>query len=154
MKIELSKEQFINLLKVSNIANSVLGILGDVLSGTDYKKKSDETKDLEEYLLRYTKDFGCSDLIEDFHGKTLLKDKIYEKIDEIVEDYDEYIFWSELEVRMGKRDFERTITEKEKQYIRENKGWLPDRVHEIYEKYRQEFENHGIDRLELKSDKK
>ena len=154
MKIELSKEQFINLLKMSHIANNMLGILGDILPETDYKKESDETENLEEYLLGYAKDFGCGDLIEDFYGKTLLRNEVYEKIDEIVEDYDDYTFWNELEVRMGKRDFERTITEKEKQYIKENKGWLPDRIHEIYEKYRQEFENYGIDRLELKNDKK
>lgn len=154
MKIDLSKEQFINLLKMSHITNSVLGILGDVLPETDYKKKSDEMENLEQYLLGHAKDFGCGDLVEDFHRKTLLRDEVYEKIDEIVEDYDDYTFWNELEVRMGKRDFERTITEEEKQYIKENKGWLPDRIHEIYEKYRQEFENYDIDRLELKNDKK
>jgi len=150
MKIELSKEQFINLLKMSDIANNVLGILGDVLPGTDYKKASDRMEGIEEYLLGYAKDFRCEDMTEEFHGKTLLKDEIYEEIREIMDEYDDYIFWDELETRMGKRNFERTITTDDKKDIKENEGWYPNRIHELYEKYRDEFEKYGIDRLEIK----
>lgn len=149
MEIKLTKEQYINLLTMSYIANSVLGILGDVMPETNYKKKSDEMEKLEEYLLRYTREFDCGNMVEDFHGKILLKDEIYEKINNIVEDYDDYIFWSELETRMGKRDFNRTITEEERKYIKEKNGWFPDRIHDIYKKYRKEFESYGIDRLEI-----
>ena len=150
MKIELTKNQYLNLLTMSYIANSVLGILGDVLPETDYKKRSDEMEDIEEYLLRYTHDFDCDDLVEDYEGRKILKENVYESFDAIVEDYDDYIFWSELETRMGKRDFEQTITEEERQYMKENDGWFPDRIHGIYEKYRKEFEKYGIDRLEIK----
>ena len=152
MKIDLTKEQYINLLEMSHIANSVLGILGDVLpEETNYKKKSDETTELEDYFISYAKDFDCEDMTEEFHGKTLLKDEIYEKIQEIMDEYDDYVFWNELEVRMGKRDFEKTITEEDKKNIKENKGWYPERIHEIYDKYAEEFEEHGIDRLEIKN---
>lgn len=151
MKIDLTKEQYVNLFKMAHIANSVLGILGDVLPETEYKKKSDEMENLEDYFISYARDFGCNDLVEDFHGKTLMKDEIYEKIQAILDEYDDYIFWNELEVRMGKRDFERTITDDDKKYIKENKGWLPERINELYEKYRDEFEKYGIDRLEVKN---
>jgi len=155
MQIELSKEQYRNLLEMSHIANSVLGILGDVLpEETNFKKKSDEMTELEDYFISYAKDFGCEDMTEEFHEKTLLKEDVYEKIQEIMDEYDDYIFWNELEVRMGKRDFERTITEEDKKYIKENKGWLPERIHEIYDKYAEEFENHGIDCLEIKENEK
>jgi len=149
MEIKLTKEQYINLLKMSHIANGVLGILGDVMPEADYKRKSDEMEGLGEHLLKYAREFDCGDLVEDFHGKILMKDEIYEKMNEIIDEYDDYIFWNELETRMGKRDFERTITEEEKKYIEENNGWLPDRIHDIYEKYEKEFEEHGIDRLEI-----
>jgi len=150
MKIELTKEQYVNLLKISHIANSVLGILGDVFSEMEYKKKSDEAEELEDYFISYARDFGCNDLVEDFYGKTLMKDEIYEKIQEIMDDYDDYIFWNELEVRMGKRDFGRTETIDDKKYIKENNGWYPERIHELYDKYAQEFEIYGIDRLEIR----
>jgi len=152
MKIDLTKEQYIRLLEMSHIANSVLGILGDTLmEEANYKKKSDETTELEDYFMNYAKDFGCENMTEQFHGKTLLKDEIYEKIQEITDEYDDYVFWNELEVRMGKRDFERTKTKEEEKQIRENNGWYPERIHELYDKYAEEFENYGIDRLEIRT---
>ncbi len=154
MKIELTKEQYLSLLTMSHIANSVFGILGDVPPEIDCKKKSDEMENLEEYFLEYARDFGYDDLVEDFHGKTLLKDEIYEEIQEIMDEYDDYIFWNELEVRMGKRDFERTITADDKKYIKENKGWYPERIHGLYDKYGDEFEKYGIERLEIERDDK
>jgi len=155
MKIELSKEQYIDLLEMSHIANSVLGILGDILpEETNYKKKSDKTTELEDYFISCAENFGCEEMTEDFYGKALLKDEFYEKIQEIMNEYDDYIFWNELEVRMGKRDFERTITANDKKYIKENKGWYPERIHELYGKYSNEFEKHGIDRLEIKGNDK
>ncbi len=153
MKINLTKKQYKNLIEMSCIANSILGILGDVLpEETGYKDKSNKMVALEDYFISYAKDFGCKDMTEKFHGKTLLKEEIHERIQEIIDDYNDYIFWSELEIRMGKRDFERTKTEEEEREIRESGGWLPDRIYEIYEKYRQEFENYGIDRLEIRDE--
>ena len=106
MKIDLTKEQYINLLEMNHIVDSVLGILGDIMpEKTKYKRKSEEITELEDYFISYVKDFGCEDMTEEFHGKTLLKDEIYEKLQEIMDEYDDYVFWNELEVRMGKRDF-------------------------------------------------
>ena len=151
MKIDLTKEQYINLLEMNHIVDSVLGILGDIMpEKTKYKRKSEEITELEDYFISYVKDFGCEDVTEEFHGKTLLKDEIYEKLQEIMDEYDDYVFWNELEVRMGKRDFERTKTEDEEKYMKEKDGWYPERIHEIYEKYRKEFEEHGVDRLKIK----
>lgn len=150
MKIELTKEQYKNLLEVSHIANSVLGLLGDVLPGKEYKKKADEMDNLENYFISFARDFGCDNLVEDFKGKTLMKEEIYEELSEILDEYDDYIFWNELEVRMGKRDFEKTETDDDKKYIKESKGWYPRRIDAVYAKYAQEFENYGIDRLEIR----
>ncbi len=149
MKIELTKKQYKNLLEMNHIANGVLGILGDVLpEETNYKKKSDKTTELEDYFISYAENFGCKDMTEEFYGKTLLKEKIYEKLQEIMDEYDDYIFWNELEVRMGKRDFWRTMSEKERKDIEKN-GCLPERIHELYAKYEKEFEKYGIDRIEI-----
>jgi hypothetical protein len=150
MKIELTKEQYKNLLEVSHIANSVLGLLGDVLPGKEYKKKVDEMDNLENYFISFARDFGCDNLVEDFKGKTLMKEEIYEELSEILDEYDDYIFWNELEVRMGKRDFEKTETDDDKKYNKESKGWYPRRIDAVYAKYAQEFENYGIDRLEIR----
>ncbi len=150
MKIELTKKQYKNLLMMSHLANDMLGILGDVLpEETGYKKRSLEIEDLEVYLLEHAEDFECGNMVENFKGRSMMKDEIYEKMHEIVDEYNEYIFWDELTHRIGKRDFWRTVSEKERKDIERNNGWLPERIHELYAKYEKEFEKHGIDRIEI-----
>ncbi len=41
------------------------------------------------------------------------------------------------------------MSEKERKDIERNNGWLPERIHELYTKYEEEFEKHGIDRIEI-----
>lgn len=58
-------------------------------------------------------------------------------------------FWDELEVRLGRRDFDRTMTEFDTKYLDSHDGKLPPRAHLLYKKYSDEFEKYGIDRLEV-----
>lgn len=68
---------------------------------------------------------------------------------DIIDAYDDDTFWDELEVRLGQRDFDRTMTPLDDQFLSENHGLLPDRIHAIYDQYAEEFEKYGIDRLEI-----
>ena len=58
-------------------------------------------------------------------------------------------FWDELEVRLGRRDFDRTMTEFDTKYLESHDGKLPPRAHLLYKKYSDEFEKYGVDRLEI-----
>jgi len=65
-----------------------------------------------------------------------------------LEEYNEAEFWEALMVQMGKRDFFRSMTEKEK-HVLEEEAWLPERIQEMYQKYDDEFSKHGLERLEI-----
>ena len=78
-----------------------------------------------------------------------MSDDYSEKLQEVVDDYDEDVFWHGLETRLGKRDFMRTATEAEMEEMEDNDGWYPDRIQGIYDGWSKEFEDHGIDRLEV-----
>ena len=65
MKINITKEQYRDLITMIGIANSVLGILGDSLPDTDYKKRSNKMEELEKYLLQHAKDFDCEKFTQD-----------------------------------------------------------------------------------------
>lgn len=134
---------------MNDLANSVMGILGDYIEGKSYKEKSNNFEELEKYLLNFAKNFESEDLAEKWKGEIIISDKASKKYQKIIDDYNDIIFWEELAERMGKRDFERTITVEDEKYLNENNGWLPDRIHTIYNKYHKEFENNGIDRLEI-----
>ena len=152
MKINISKKQYRDMIMMSQIAGNVLGLLGDCDDEKSYKKKSDDLEEFEKYLLSFAKDFSGEDLAEKWEGEIIISDEASEKFQEITDDYEDLIFWDELATKMGKRDFQRSITKEDKKYLKENNNWLPERIHKIYNKYHDEFEENGIDNLEIKED--
>ncbi len=145
MKIDISKEQLKEMILASMIYSWILGGLADS-KGENFEKY----EKLENFLLQTAKDNGFYDLAEEFKGYLVPTDDLSEQEERIMEEYDEDVFWNELIVAFGKRDFWRTATPEEEEKTREE-GWLPERIHEIYKKYGDEFGNFGIDRLEIKN---
>jgi len=146
MKIEISKEQLKEMILAAMFYDWILGGLADS-KGEDFEKYGK----LESFLLKVAKENNFNDLTEEFHNTLVPTDELSEFQEEIIEEYDSDVFWHELEVAFGKRDFWRTVTPEEKEEMKKN-DWLPERIHEIYEKYAKEFEKHGIDRLEIKTE--
>ncbi len=143
MKIEITKEQLKEMLIAAMFYSWIRGGLADS-KGENFNK----FEKLEEFLLKIARENNFSDLAEDFHGGLVPSDKLSELAEEVIEEYDDDVFWHELVMRLGKRDFWRSSTPDEKKKI-EKEEWLPERVHELYEQYEKEFEAHGIDRLEV-----
>lgn len=148
MKIDLTKKQYECLIKVIEAGSSVYSILGDSVS-EEYKNQSNEIEDLREYFIGLASNFGMDDITEEFEGELIMSDDFSEKLREAMDDYDNEIFWDELETRLGKRDFERTMTPEERKEIEENNGLYTDRIHKIYERWGKELEENGIEMLEI-----
>lgn len=155
MKINITKEQYWDLITMSGIANSVLGILGDTLPDTDYKKRSNKMENLEEYLLRYAKDFDLQKFTQDHEGKKIFDDEIYEKhILPIMDDYDGCELFNGLANKLAWRDFEKDYSESErKEMAKENGGYFGVPLYEYEKKYWDEFDKYEYDRLEIKKEK-
>ena len=144
MEVKLTKEQFKEMLLAAMFYSWVRGGLADG-KGEDFQKY----EELENYLLEIAKDNGSGDLVEKFQGHPGPTDELSELFENTMEEYDDDTFWHELVTRMGRRDFWKTVTPEEKKEIKKQE-WLPERVHEFYDKYEKEFEENGIDRLEIK----
>lgn len=144
MQVEMSKEQFREMLLAAMFYDWICGGLADA-KGEDFEKY----EDLEKFLLKIAKDNGFDDLVQKFHDRLVPSDELCEIEERIIDDYDDDVFWHELITRLGKRDFWRTVTPEEEKEI-EKQGWLPERVDEFYEKYEEEFEKNGIERLEIR----
>lgn len=138
-----------DLIKVVDAGSFVYGILGDNIEDI-YKKQSKTIDQLREYLLGYATDFGMINATEKFMGQTIMSEDFSEELQEAIDDYDDITFWFELEMRLGKRDFERTVTEVEKREMARDHGIYPKRIHALYEQWNKEFEGHGIERLEIR----
>ncbi|MGB8816016.1 MAG: hypothetical protein WCC74_02155 [Minisyncoccia bacterium] len=144
MKIEVSKEQLKEMILSAMFYSWVRGGLADQ-KGEDFN----QYEKLENFLLKIADENGFSDLAEKFHNTLVPTDELSELLENTMEEHDEDVFWHELTTALGKRDFYRTVTKEEKKEM-EEKNWLPDRIHTIYKKYEEEFEKHGIDRLDIK----
>lgn len=144
--MDLTKEQFRELLLTFQLGRFVKEP-HDQPEGTP----SEKLEQLEDALVREALNKGYEDLVQDFQGKKLSADDILEEQEEIMEWYHDDEFWFQLVNRLGKRDFFRQA-DKETLEQAEKDGWLPEKVHEFYEKYDQEFEEHGVERLEVVED--
>jgi hypothetical protein len=102
-------------------------------------------------LLRNAKAAGIDDWIagkDENLEPTVAFDDLVESV---LREYDEDTFWLELEGRLGERDFDVYASDTEFAEA-EKTGKYPERVVWYHRKYRKEFSEHGIDRLEINED--
>ena len=149
MKISLNQEEYRRMVKMGELADCIFGLLGDFVSD-EYKKESDQITKLQSRILGYAKDFDCEDLTESYEGENIFKEKEFDKIMEIMDDYDDYVFWDKLEKRLSDRDMDRELSEAEKEKVKSDVRFWIEKSEEYYQKYREELEKYGIDRLEIK----
>src|SRR3989344_3700773 len=151
MKINITKEQYKDLITMSAIANSIVGILGDMTIDTDYKKQSNKMEKLEGYLLQFADDFGCSELAQKYGEENIFDDEMYEKtILPILDDYNEHELFDGLANKLAWRDFRNTHSEAEmKEMENKNSGYFGVELYDYEKRYWDEFEKHEFDRLEI-----
>lgn len=144
MNLNLTKEQFEELLQLVHLGGYVRNAVKEQEDG--YDSKRDEA--LENLLYKIALEQNIPGIERTGDGYIGPTNSLEERWHAIIEAYDDDQFWFELECLLGKRDLERTMTKAERDET-EQVGWLPERVHELYEKYSDEFEKFGIERLEI-----
>ena len=124
MKIDITKEQYKELVAMVAIANGIVGVLGDVLVEGGYKKRSKKMRNLENYFLQFASDFDCNNLAQEdeLEDEVVLDDEYYEnKISPIITDFEEYAVHDTLANKLAWRDFYREHSEKEiKEMVEKN----------------------------------
>ena len=148
MKIDLTKEQYENLVKIVYLGNWVVNA---IRTGAEGDERIEKYEDTEQYIFSFYKDFGLEKYIEydkefkEFFPTSELEDNSDTR--GYLEDYDNEAFWDELGDRLGDRDFFRKYTEEEIKAMDQKERFLTNQKSII--KYEEEFEKYGIDRLEL-----
>lgn len=145
MTITFTKEQFRELL-----LNVLIGIFLREAVAESEDEPFEHLRAIEGYLLTYAEENGMKELTDRTPEGTLLPaEEILDEEESVIDFYSDDAFWDELARRLGQRDFERTMTLRDRLYLKRHGGVLPERAFELYEKYDAEFENFGIDRLEI-----
>ncbi|TSC57051.1 MAG: hypothetical protein G01um101418_83 [Parcubacteria group bacterium Gr01-1014_18] len=146
MHITLTEKQYRCLIKTMDAGSGIYETLGDEVS-EEYEKQSAEIGELNDYLLTFAPAFGAGDMVEDFMGSIIINDQLSEEWLEAEDEYENNVFWNELEMRLGQRDYERTITKADKKETAEHPGRYSNRIDEIYKAWGKEFKENGIERL-------
>ncbi|MCK5416178.1 hypothetical protein KAI92_01985 [Candidatus Parcubacteria bacterium] len=149
MKINFTKKQFEVLIKMSYIGNWVVnGVRSDAKGDEQIK----EYKDLEKYIFSFAKKFGMEKYVDE-DGKEIYPSLELEEGDvmDFIDYYDNDTLSEELASRLAMRDFYRAYSckEIEKMDIKER----IEKDHPFLEKYWEELDEHGIERLEIVEEK-
>ena len=148
-KIELTKEQFLTLMKVVYLGNWMAN--ANRTGGKDdpnvkeYEEISDyifslaSRFDLEKYISHEAEDGDKYFLTNEFEEKTDVK--------RLHEDYDEETFWDELPERLGERDFYRMYSKEDWKKMTRDERFI--KLQECIIKWEEEVDNNGIEKLEI-----
>ncbi len=147
MKVEISKEEYLELLDLVHIASWVL-----VFHKTVPDPRIDKYDRITQKLYALAKDMGYAGLINydpgsrKYHPSKTLEETTgtWQLIDEFVD----RSFWDELVIRFTERDAARTAGSYEQlnHLSHEERHALED---PIEEKYSKEFDDNGIEHLEI-----
>lgn len=147
--IEFDKKQYEALVRVLQIAGSVYDILSDMVDER-YDAPADEVEDLTSWILAKAGEFGMANIVEIFEGKNVLKDSVMDRYADDLTEYEEWAFWDVFAHKLADREMARRY--KKDGAPRLNLEKLLNIHIELEEKYEKEFDEHGLDHVEIKED--
>lgn len=145
MNIQLTKEQLETLVKLVYLGNRM---------ANDWRTEDilEEYDEVESLVLAAAQKHGLGDLVEfeEDSGKALPSGELEEKMAEITDLYNDNTFWDQLIYRMADRDYVRKHGEDSLEELYTEQGI--ERERPLVERYEKEFNEHGLDRLEVRRD--
>lgn len=145
MNIQLTKEQLETLAKLVYLGNRM---------ANDWRTDDilEEYDEVESLVLAAAQKHGLGDLVEfeEDSGKALPSGELEEKMAEITDFYNDNTFWDQLIYRMADRDYVRKYGEDSLEELYTEQGI--ERERPLVERYEKEFNEHGLDRLEVRRD--
>lgn len=146
MKINITKKQYWDLMRGMYMADWMANAIceGDM-------KEDDGIKEARNYIFSFAKEFGY----EDFAEYSEDMGAYYATIDMddepttrgLIERFEKHSAWDELIAWLGERDFFRKYTQEEIEKMTQEEYFMKRMDCDIV--WEQEFEEHGIDRMEI-----
>ncbi|MFH1030794.1 MAG: hypothetical protein V1770_06080 [bacterium] len=146
MQIEFTKEQYLKLMKLVYFGNWVVN------ATRNPNEQLEEYREIENYIFSFASEFGFDDFVdeEEKDKGIFYPTRIFEEetdIPELLEYYENEVFWEELIDRMGDRDFLREYGEAAIEEMAPEERFV--KAMEFQQKYDEEFEENGIERLDV-----
>lgn len=143
MKIEFTKEQYENLIKLVHVGNFVIN---GIRVGED---EITQYNDLESYIYKHAKDFDLANLVAEEDGEFYPSQELEadEDLEQYMEEYTEEIFWDELGDRLAVQAIlEHYDDESLNKMDAEQQFFL--RMH-VADQFQEEFEENGLEKVRV-----
>lgn len=142
MKINFTKKQFTDLLKLVYLGNWVINAHRTESTKNQYQE-------MESYVFSFADQFGLDSYVDKDDGETAYPTAYFEdtsNVQQHLTEYDEETFWDELVDRLAERDTFAHLSPRELKQIDPEK--LREKLYANAEKWSNEFEQHGLTRLQ------
>lgn len=141
MKVELSQEQYMTLLKMV--------YLGSWMANSPKEEPDEEYDGIEQYIYSLAKDFGLEDHIAfDEKMKSYLPTEKFEKssgVVELIDAYNEYTVWEALVLFLSRRDLIKEYGPEKVEAMTDEE--LLEKQYPLIQKYEEEFRDRGFEGL-------
>lgn len=139
MRIDLSKDQYLTLVKVLQLGNWPLG-----LTEANHELAS-KAEDLEQYIFSLAGDFEAYEEIyfdkeEEYY---YLSDHFKETVEAIIDEYEEDVFWDQLTHKLATIDLKREV------HINASIEEKINRLFQLKARYEKYFLENGLDKMEI-----
>jgi len=151
MKINITKKQYWKLMKAVYMADW----MANAICNSDMKQ-NDDIKEIRNYVFSFAKEMGCGDYAEydntlgTYYATFDMDDETTTR--ELINRYDDHMFWEEIADRLGERDFKKRYKQKDIKEMSNEDCFTKQMDYQIV--WEKEFEKHGIDRLKIDTTKK
>lgn len=151
--IELTKKQFTALLKVVYLGNWMANAYRD---DSPEDPHIQEYEEIEDYIFSLASQFGLEKYVdhEVTDGDRYYPTNFFEEttdVHKLHEEYDEETFWDELADRLSTRDFLEKYSKEEINNMSREEYF--EKISEFTDKYNEEFEKFGLDRIKVINEK-
>ncbi|PLS17136.1 hypothetical protein CVD28_13870 [Bacillus sp. M6-12] len=139
MNIQFTKKQYETLLRLTTFGNWVA-------SSSETEMNNDAYDRLNQYLLSFAGDYGMSELSENEAGRFELNPDYENKLQKIINAYEDMVFWDKLAYYLAARDIQkeaREIAFSEEEYFA--------RLVELEEKYHTILEKTGLENIKVEA---
>jgi len=149
MKINITKKQFLTLLKTVYLGNWLANAQRD---GSPEDPHIEEYENISDFIFSLAPQFGFEKYMdhEDSDGERYFPTGLFEDetgVDKLHEEYDEETFWDELSERLGERDFFRKYVKEEIKNMSREEFFA--KQYECEDIVDEELVKNGIENLEI-----
>ncbi|WP_102262895.1 hypothetical protein [Mesobacillus jeotgali] len=139
MRIDLSREQYLTLVKLLQLGNWPLG-----LTEANQELVS-KAEDLEQYIFSLSRDFEAGDGIyyDEEEEYYYLSEGLRDTVEAIIDEYEEDVFWDQLTHKLATIDLKREVN------INASIEQKINRLFQLKARYEKYFLENGLDKIDI-----